>query len=89
MNMEKPEMEHIKILLIEDNPAHARLIKEMLAEAKSVSFDLEWKDTLFTGLDRLAKGGIDVILWILCCPTVKVALTLLPRRRLKPRKYRS
>jgi predicted heme/steroid binding protein/uncharacterized membrane protein/ActR/RegA family two-component response regulator len=61
-------MEKIKILLIEDNPGDARLIKEMLAEEKSVLFDLDWKDTLSKGLERLAQGGIDVILLDLSLP---------------------
>lgn len=61
-------MEHIKILLIEDNPGDARLIKEMLSEEKSVSFDLEWKATLSKGLEHLAKSQIDVILLDLSLP---------------------
>jgi len=62
------KMEHIRVLLIEDNPGDARLIKEMLAEEKSVLFDLEWKDTLSKGLERLAQGEIDVILLDLSLP---------------------
>ena len=65
------EMERVKILLIEDNPGDARLITEMLAEDKNVSFDLEWKDTLSKGLERLVEGGIDVILLDLSLPDSK------------------
>lgn len=61
-------MEKIKVLLIEDNPGDARLIKEMLAEAKSVSFDFEWKDNLTKGLKRLTEKGIDVVLLDLMLP---------------------
>lgn len=61
-------MEKIKVLLIEDNPGDARLIKEMLAEARSVSFDLEWKDNLTKGLKRLTEKGIDVVLLDLMLP---------------------
>jgi len=60
--------EHIKVLLIEDNPGDARLIREMLAEARNVSFDLEHFDRLQAGLGRLAKGGIDVSLVDLSLP---------------------
>lgn len=55
-------MEKINVLLIEDNPGDARLIKEMLTEEKGVSFDVDWKDTLSKGLKRVAVGGINIIL---------------------------
>ena len=58
----------IKILLIEDNPAYARLIKDMLLDAKNISFELECADRLSAGLDRLAQGGIDVVLLDLMLP---------------------
>ncbi len=61
-------MEHIKVLLIEDNPADARLVKEMLVEAQNTSFDLEWKERLSAGLERLAEGGIDIVLLDLMLP---------------------
>jgi signal transduction histidine kinase len=59
---------HIKVLLIEDNSGDARLIKEMLAEARGVSFDLECTNRLSPGLKRIATGGIDVILSDLSLP---------------------
>ena len=55
-------------LLIEGNPGDARRIREMLAEVKTVAFDLEWADRLSTGLERLAEGGIDVVLLDLALP---------------------
>ncbi len=62
------KMEHIKILLIEDNPGDARLVEEMLAEDKSISFELEWKNNLSEGLKRLAEGGFDIVLLDLMMP---------------------
>ena len=53
---------HIHLLLIEDNPGDAGLIREMLAEAKGMSFELEWTETLSEGIERLALSGIDVVL---------------------------
>jgi PAS domain S-box-containing protein len=53
---------HIHLLLIEDNPGDAGLIREMLAESKGMSFELEWTETLSEGIERLALGGIDVVL---------------------------
>ncbi len=61
-------MEHIKVLLIEDNPGDARLVKEMLVKAENTSFDLEWKERLSAGLERIAGGGIDIVLLDLMLP---------------------
>ena len=59
----------IKVLLIEDNPADTRLIREMIAEARNIpKLDLEHADRLSTGLKRLTKGGIDVVLLDLRLP---------------------
>ena len=58
----------IAVLVIEDNPADARLVGEMLADAKGAAFDVLYADSLSTGLERLAEGGIDVILLDLNLP---------------------
>jgi len=55
-------------LLIEDNLGDARLIREIMAEARGDQFELERADRLSTGLERLAAGGIDVILLDLGLP---------------------
>ena len=61
---EKP----IRILLVEDNPGDARLIREILAEVSNFHFHLNWVDRLSTGLERLDEGGIDAILLDLSLP---------------------
>jgi len=66
--IQSPKSEFIRVLLIEDNPGDARLIREMLAEARGGLFDLECADRLSTGLERLAAGGIDVVLLDLGLP---------------------
>ncbi len=59
----------IKVLLIEDDSEHAYLSQEMLATAwHDTPFDLEHADRLSIGLERLASGGIDVILLDLLLP---------------------
>jgi two-component system, cell cycle sensor histidine kinase and response regulator CckA len=58
----------IKVLLIEDNPGDAELIRSMLAEAKGMCFEAEWRGTLSEGLKRLSSGGIDVVLLDLGLP---------------------
>lgn len=56
------------ILLVEDNPAYIRLVRELLTEAGLAGFELEWADLLEKGLDRLEAGGIDLILLDLLLP---------------------
>jgi MinD-like ATPase involved in chromosome partitioning or flagellar assembly/CheY-like chemotaxis protein len=66
-------MEHklINVLLIEDNPGDTRLIRELLKEAKGVPTCLQCADRLSSGLERLAKGGVDVVLLDLSLPDSK------------------
>jgi len=58
----------MRILLIEDNAADARLIKETLAERSASEIDLDWTDRLSTGLLRLREGRIDGVLLDLSLP---------------------
>jgi two-component system, sensor histidine kinase and response regulator len=58
----------LKVLLVEDNLADARLIQEALAERSDEPFDLETVDTLQTGLQRLNVGGFDAMLLDLALP---------------------
>ena len=62
--MDKP----VKVLLIEDNPGDARLIREMLREVRDTRFELECADRLSAGLERLRNGGIDIVLLDLGLP---------------------
>ncbi len=56
------------VLLIEDNDGEARLIREMLQDASGTRFRLECAERLTTGLERLAQGGVDVLLLDLSLP---------------------
>jgi PAS domain S-box-containing protein len=58
----------MKVLLIEGNPVDTYLIRGLLAEVENVRFDLECADRLSNGLDRLDRGGIDVVLLDLVLP---------------------
>jgi len=57
-----------KVLLIEDNPGDARLIREYLSDPAGASFILEHVPSLGQGLERLAQGGIDLVLLDLSLP---------------------
>ena len=58
----------IRVLLVEDNPGDARLIREMLAEAEAQDFSVEWVSRLADGLERLSQDQIDVVLLDLGLP---------------------
>src|SRR5271163_3121385 len=77
--------QNIHLLLIEDNPGDAGLICEMLAESKGMSFELEWTETLSEGIERLALGGIDVVLLDLALTDSTGLETLRTLRTASPR----
>ena len=60
--------EPIRVLLMEDSPADASLLQEMLSETSLAPFELKWADRLSKGLGRLAVGDIDVVLLDLVLP---------------------
>lgn len=66
--MERHTAEHIKVLLVEANPADARSIQEALQEVRDVPFKVEYANRLSMGLQRLADGDIDVLLLDLSLP---------------------
>lgn len=63
-----PNSETAKVLLIEDDPDDALLLREMLAQGGDSRFDLECTDRLQAGLERLAERGADVLLLDLSLP---------------------
>ena len=58
----------IKVLLVEDSRGDARLIQEYLTEVEGLHFEVENADRLATGVARLGREGIDVILLDLSLP---------------------
>jgi signal transduction histidine kinase/HPt (histidine-containing phosphotransfer) domain-containing protein len=61
-------MSAIRVLLIEDDPADARLVERMLRLVPGSPFVVEITDRLGGGLARMAAGGIDVVLADLSLP---------------------
>ncbi len=59
-------MPRLDVLLVEDNPGDARLIREMLSDVPTAGLRLHQADRLATGLERL--GGMDVVLLDLTLP---------------------
>lgn len=60
--------EVVNILLVEDNPADARLIQEMLKDVPSGRFDLTQVERLADALQRIHESDFDVILLDLRLP---------------------
>lgn len=58
----------IRLLLLEDDPADARLVEHMLRRLNPGSFSVEIAGRLVKATQRLAEGGIDVVLADLSLP---------------------
>ncbi|MGZ5042823.1 MAG: putative bifunctional diguanylate cyclase/phosphodiesterase, partial [Usitatibacter sp.] len=64
----KPESPARSVLLVEDNPGDARLIREMLAEEDPEAFRLTHADRLSRGIEVLAQKSTDLVLLDLSLP---------------------
>lgn len=58
----------IRLLLIEDSPDDALLIREFLSETRQTRFEVEHVELLAAALDRVSRGGIDAVLLDLQLP---------------------
>jgi len=59
---------NIKVLLIEDDPGDVGIVREMLTGDTAEGFQIEHCERLSTGIERLIKGNIDVVLLDLNLP---------------------
>lgn len=58
----------MRVLLVEDNPGDARLIREMLNEVSGTPFDVECVESLAQGLKRAGEAAFDMLLMDLNLP---------------------
>lgn len=58
----------MRVLLVEDNPADARLLQIMLKEAGGIAWEMRHADRLSTGLQDVTDMRIDVVLLDLSLP---------------------
>lgn len=58
----------INLLMIEDNPGDARLIRELLSESRVLDYQVTWADKLKKGLDFISNNKFDIILVDLSLP---------------------
>jgi two-component system cell cycle response regulator len=74
----------IKVLLIEDNPGDARLIREVLSDTDNQNIALKWVDQLETGIELITKDGFDVVLLDLSLPDSHGMETIISFREQAP-----
>ncbi|HSG72524.1 MAG TPA: response regulator, partial [Planctomycetaceae bacterium] len=58
----------IRALIIEDNRIEALVTQKWLTSNKEMALEVEWVETLEAGLERIARGGLDVIILDLNLP---------------------
>ena len=76
--------ETYRVLVIEDVPADVRLLEEELAAADAGLFRLEVVSSLSDGLERLADGGMDLVLLDLKLPDSSGLETFISLREHSP-----
>ncbi|MGD9385090.1 MAG: response regulator, partial [Thioalkalispiraceae bacterium] len=62
------ELKTIKVLLVEDNPADARLVRELFLDIDASEFELTHVETLNASFDALQQHNFDVMLLDLSLP---------------------
>lgn len=73
-----------RILLVEDNPGDARLLRETLKDVANYRFDLEHVERFSQALERLQREHFDVVLLDLSLPDSQGLDTLAPVRDAAP-----
>ncbi|GBE05845.1 sensor histidine kinase YycG [bacterium BMS3Abin10] len=84
MKETKAVVRPINILLVEDNPGDARLLKEMLNEIKNEKFELKWAGSLSEGTEHLLTGDVDIVLLDLSLPDSQGIKTFTSMRNRAP-----
>lgn len=79
-----PDTLPVRVLLIEDNPADVRLIREALSESRTATFALTHAGCLSSGLAELERSGADVVLLDLHLPDSQGLETFVAARARAP-----
>ncbi len=80
--MHKPKT--FPILLVEDNPGDARLVREMLADVTNAQFDVEHVERLAEARERLMQNGSGCVLLDLSLPDANRLEALMQLRAAAP-----
>jgi DNA-binding response OmpR family regulator len=61
--MERTSMTSVdRLLLIDGDPAAAKVVREALADSSDGPFEVEWVTRLSDGLERVSRSGITAVL---------------------------
>jgi diguanylate cyclase len=82
LTMDKPKS--FKVLLVEDNPGDARLVREMLKDASSTEFDVQHVERLTEARQRLMQNGSGCVLLDLSLPDARRLEALMQLRAAAP-----
>ncbi|MFW8595723.1 Glu/Leu/Phe/Val dehydrogenase dimerization domain-containing protein [Cribrihabitans neustonicus] len=74
----------VRLLLVEDNPLHAKLVERLIEGAPQLNCALETAATLAEGLSCLSAGGVDLVLLDLVLPDSRDLETLFRVRAAAP-----
>lgn len=80
-----PDPSSVRILLVEDNPGDARLLREFLSEDRRLASELVHKASLKDAAFALAESSFDVVLLDLSLPDAQGLETLIKLREGAPR----
>lgn len=78
------QIDLISVLLVEDNPADARLIREVVREVEGSQIVLTHVDTLAAALTRLNEGRFDLVMLDLSLPDAEGLQTLVRTHQSAP-----
>jgi DNA-binding response OmpR family regulator len=79
------EQKPLNVLMIDDSPDYAALVRVWLSgTGEEAGYVLNWSDSLAAGLERLARGFVDVVLLDLGLPDSDGVETFLATRAHAP-----